>query len=170
MLHCDVTRRHPRLRTKFVEIAGPFLSFSRSGLLTLSTPGVINRPLFSHTYKLLLPQPICFDIHTDCRVPTPSPITEPFQWVTRNPRRGNTVFDAQKRPRTRIAGLNHNCNSSRRCLLITIERDSKQRDLVGPEPGPFRALKLPFIWPTGGQKLYGPDRLLVTLCCSARGC
>jgi hypothetical protein len=95
MLDSLVILRDARLRKMFVEMAGSLVAFSRSRLLALPALSTIDRPLVSHTYNPLLPQPSCFHNHADCRVPTPSPISEPFQWVTRNPMCGNTTFRAQ---------------------------------------------------------------------------
>lgn len=51
-----------------VSAANSFLSFHRD--VPYSHP---KRPLFSHTYKPLLPEPFYFVIDTNCRVPTPAP-------------------------------------------------------------------------------------------------
>ncbi len=53
------------------------------------------RPLVSHTYKLLRLQPLCFDNHANCRVPTPSPTIESFQWVTGILARRNTISECR---------------------------------------------------------------------------
>src|ERR1700680_1204942 len=46
----------------------------RSSRASITTFVNKTRPLFSHTYKLLLPQPPCFHIHPNCRVPRGSTI------------------------------------------------------------------------------------------------
>src|ERR1700739_3677299 len=71
--------------------------------LTRSVPTPhLNRPLFSHTYKPLLPQPLCFEIDTNCRVPTPA-----SQRANRNALISNVIYYKQtwwqkERPRKNV--------------------------------------------------------------------